>query len=54
MYLGLCIQALDAERFSWVFLGFLLVASVVARGAGVFLPAMMVGVCKGFKMDISF
>jgi NhaP-type Na+/H+ or K+/H+ antiporter len=52
-YLGLCVYGIEKEKFSWGFTLVLLVSCIIARAAGVFIPAFIVGLCRRFNVRVS-
>lgn len=44
---------MQSEKFSFSFFFALLISCILARAIGVFLPSLAVGICSGFKTNIS-
>jgi len=52
-YLGLSVYGIEKDKFSAVFTVVLLFSCIVARAAGVFIPAFFLGLCSWFNLGIS-
>ena len=52
-YLGLCTYGMEQKKFSSSFFFFVLLSCIFARAAGVFIPALLVGICRFFNLSIS-
>ena len=52
-YLGLSIYVVEKDRFSYAFVVLLLISCIIARAAGVFIPALLLGICSKFNIGLS-
>ena len=44
---------MEQEKFSSLFLIAVLISCILARALGVFLPSLLVGICRFFQLRIS-
>lgn len=51
-YLGLCIYGMEQEKFSYSFFFAVLISCIIARAIGVFIPFILVNLCKRFNTSL--